>query len=153
MEQRRRRFSEVSLIIVLAFSGLVALTALVCQENWLNDWLSQISQDVKWGNYSFWLKLFKKIETVQRAWTVPFCFGFSLPTSPSIPPGFLVSWHGNKEAQLTTWATCSRSWTQTSRLPPSLASWPRWWSGETFPSPRKPSSVTGQGGNRTPWRP
>lgn len=33
MEQRRRRFSEVSLIIVLAFSGLVALTALVCQEN------------------------------------------------------------------------------------------------------------------------
>lgn len=39
MGQRRRRFSEVSLIIVLALPGLVALTG----------------------------KLFEKLETVQRA--------------------------------------------------------------------------------------
>lgn len=110
----------------------------VYQETWLNHWF-------KWVmiNHSG-LKILKRIP-----FNIHPCFSLSLlASSSSVPPGCLVLLHGNKEAQPTTWATCSQSWTQTSRPPQSPVLSPRWWSGEAIPLPRKPSSVT-----RTPWRP
>lgn len=53
----------------------------------------------------------------------------------SLSSGFSDSSRGNKEAQQTMLATCSPSWTRISPPPPSPASSPKWWSGETPPTP------------------
>lgn len=59
----------------------------------------------------------------------------------SLSSGFSDSSRGNKEAQQTMSATCSPSWTRISPPPPSPASSPKWWSGETPPDARMAAAV------------